>query len=169
MEKVLLAIEGVTPDKKAFHYALELCLRIKAELKVLQIIRPRKFTDCLEKIKNTANQARQFLEDSMVAATFAEAGEHETADAMMSEALKNINKLIPESEKVGVPCHLTMKSGDPRKEIVNYVREHKGVVIAVYDAMGEKSPNSSNRKKKKALRSMTKTLSIPVVTIQADT
>lgn len=167
MEKVLLAIDGITPDKKAFNYAVELCMRIRAELQVLHIVNPQKITGCLELVKNTVSQVGQFFEDSMMAVTFAEAGEHDTADALMSEALKNIKKLLPESEKAGVPCHLTMTSGNAREEIVSFVRENKDVVIAVYDTMNDEL-ESSARKKKNALKSITKALSIPVVTVQAN-
>ena len=168
MEKVLLAIDGITPDKKAFNYAVELCTRIKAELNVLQIIRSQDVNGFLAKAKNSANQAKLFFEGSMMAAAFAEAGEHETANDLMNEALKNINKLLPESEKSGIPCHLTMKSGNPSEEIVRFVQEHKDVVIAVYDPPGEKDRDISDRKIKKMIRSITDALSIPLVMVQND-
>ena len=168
MEKVLLAIDGVMPNRKAFHHAVELCLRIKAELSVLNIVRPQKITGCLEKMKRTANQARQFFEGSMMAATFAEVGEHETAEALMAEALENIKKLLPESEKAGVPYHLTMKSGEPAEAIVKYVRSHRDVVVAVYDAGHEKCPQPGDRKMKNALQAISKAIPVPVVMVQAD-
>lgn len=168
MEKVLLAIDGTTPDKKAFNYAVELCMRIKAELKVLQVVRPQNFGGYVAKVKNKANQAKQFIEGSMMAATFAEVGEHETANALLDEALKNINKLLPESKKAGVPCDLMMKSGNPRDEIVNYVRDHRDVVITVYDASCGESQKTGDRKTKNTLKSITKALPIPVVMVQAE-
>lgn len=167
MEKVLLAIDGVTPDQKAFQYAVELCLRIKGELNVLQIIGQQKSAGCLAAIKNKASQAKQYIEGSMMAAAFAEAGEYETADELMAEARKNINKLLPESEKAGIPCHVTMKSGDAEKEIVSYVREHKDVVITVYDA-ADVATRPSAPKKKNALQALLKALPIPIVMVQAD-
>lgn len=168
MEKVLLVIDGVAPDRKVFNYALELCLRIKAELKVLQIVRGQSLVNCFKTIKNTADQARQYFESSMMATAFAQAGEHETADDIMSEALKNFNKLLPEAGKIGVLCHHTMKSGATREEVVNYVRENKDVVIAVYDSAGENNPKSQGRKKKNALQSISRALSVPVVMVQDD-
>jgi hypothetical protein len=166
MEKVLLAIDGITPDERAFQYAVELCLRIKGELNVLQVIGQRTSAGCLAAIKNKASQAKQYIEGSMMAAAFAEAGEYETADELMTEAMKNINKLLPESEKAGVTCHVTMKSGDPEKEIVSFVREHKDVVITVYDAADDETQPS--RKKKNMLQHMLKALPIPIVMVQAD-
>jgi len=168
MEKVLLAIDGVMPDRKAFNHAVELCLRIKAELNVLHIVRPQNITGCLQKMKQTAKQARKFFEGSMMAATFAEAGEHETADALMTEALENIKKLLPESEKAGVPYHLTMKSGDPAESIVQYVRAHRDVVVAVYDAANETCPHLGERKMRNALQAISKAIPVPVVMVQAD-
>ncbi|MCF6290371.1 MAG: universal stress protein [Desulfobacterales bacterium] len=164
MEKVLLAIDGVMPDKKAFNHAVELCLRIKAELKVLQIVGPEKVSGCLQRMKKTARQAKQYFEGSMMAATFAEAGEHATAEALLAEAMENIRKLLPESEKAGVPYQLTMKSGDPRREIVRYIREHRDVVITVYDLGGGAS--QSERRKKNAFQAISGALPVPVVMVQ---
>ena len=168
MEKVLLAIDGITPDEKTFIYAVDLCTRIKAELNVLQIIRSQNVNNILKKAINKAKHAQLFFEGSMMAATFAEAGEHETADELMNEALKNMNKLMHESEKSEIPCHLTMKSGNPSEEIVHFVREHKDVVVAVYDPPGEKGQNTNDRKIKKMIRSITNALPIPLVVVQND-
>ena len=52
MIKKLLAIDGITPDKKAFNYAVELCTRIKAELNILQIIRLQNLGGFLAKAKS---------------------------------------------------------------------------------------------------------------------
>lgn len=165
MEKVLLAIDGLTPDKTAFNHAVALCLRIKAELKVLHIVRPQKMTGCLKKIKQTASQAKHYFESSMMAVTFAEAGESETADTLMSEALANLKKLLPESEKAGIPYHLTMKSGNLKEEIVSYIRENKDVIITVYDASGESG--QSEREKQKVYKAVSRVLPVPVVMVQA--
>ena len=119
MKKVLLAIDGITPDQKVFHYAIQLCKRIKAELNVFQIINPRNYSEYLKKIRKGADNTRSYFESSMVAATFDEAGEHGTAGEIMSAALKNYNRLLPESEKEGVQCHFSIKSGSPEKEIID--------------------------------------------------
>jgi len=166
MEKVLLAIDGITPDKQAFEHAVALCLRIKAELKILQVIRPQKITSCLKKMKSTAHQAKRFFEGSMMAATFAEAGEFESADDLMSEALRNINRLLPESKRAGVPCHLTMKAGEPMKAIAQYVRENRDVVVAVYDGADGRDSKTGERQKNNPLQASLSTLPIPVVMLR---
>ena len=168
MEKVLLAIDGTTPDKKAFNYAVELCTRIKADLSILHIVRSQNMNGLLEKAINRAKCAKLFFEGTMMAATFAEAGEHEIADDLMDQALMNINTLLTESENSGISCHLTMKSGNPSEEIVRFVRENKDVVIAVYDPSGEKEQSTSDRKIKNIIRSITDALPIPLVMVQND-
>ncbi len=168
MEKVLLAIDGIAPDKKAFNYAVELCARIKAELNILQIIRSKNLNGLVGKAINSAKHAKLFFEGTMMAAAFAEAGEHETADDLMKQALKNINKLLPESEKSGISCHLTIKSGNPDEEILRFVREHKGVVVAVYDPAVDKKQNRSDQKVKKMIQAITSALPIPLVMVQHD-
>ena len=44
-----------------------------------------------------------------MAATFAEAGEHEVALDIMNEATTEIKRLLKESEEAGVPCHFSIK------------------------------------------------------------
>lgn len=143
MEKVLLAFEGVTPNRKAFSYAMQLCKRIRAELSVLQIIRPRVYGQYFKKVREGTHHAKAYIEGSMVAATFAEVGEHDMARQMSTEALKNIKKLLPSSEKAGVLCHLSTRSGNPDKEIVKYVNSHRDVVLTIYDSAEEKPDESS--------------------------
>jgi nucleotide-binding universal stress UspA family protein len=168
MEKVLLAIDGITPDRKTFRYAVELCKRIKAELKVFQIIRPKNYRKYLKEMRKKADHARIFIEGSMVAAAFAEAGEHGTAKEIMAEASKQINHLMLESEQKGVRCHFSMTSGTPEKEIINYVNYHRDVVLTIYDASIQDIGQASRiSKKKRAPAEIKKHLSVPLVVVQS--
>jgi nucleotide-binding universal stress UspA family protein len=139
MQKVLLAVDGIKPTEKVFRYAVELCQRLSAELRVVQVIRPEQYNQYLKKIRQGASRARRFIENSMMAATFAEAGEHDMATEIMAEARKNIHKLFPESERAGISCHMTMRSGCPGEEIVRYVNEHRDVVLTIYDTAPEEN------------------------------
>ena len=65
MKKVLLAIDGITPDSKIFHYAVDLCMRMKAELKVFQIIRPENYSKYLKEMRQKADSARMYFQGSM--------------------------------------------------------------------------------------------------------
>jgi hypothetical protein len=102
----------------------------------------------------------------MVAATFAEAGEHETALDIMAEASNEIKHLLSESERSGVHCYFSIKSGNPEKEIIDYVNDHRDVVLTIYDDSDQdvnRTVNSS--KKKNELAKITKGLSVPLVTV----
>ncbi len=166
MEKVLLAIDGMTPNRKAFRYAVELCKRIRAELSIFQIIRPQYYREYKKKIRKKSLLARKFVEGSMMAATFAEAGEHETALDIMAEASKEIKSLLKESEEAGVHYHFSMKSGNPEKEIVSYVNDHRNVVLTIYDVSDQGADQNANiSEKKNALAKITKGLSVPLVTV----
>lgn len=165
MEKVLLAIDGITLDRKVFRYAVELCKRIKAELDILQIITPRNYSKYLKKVQQGAKQAKTYLEASVIAATFAEAGEHETAREIMSAALKNMNQLLPESGKAGIRYNLTMKLGTPNEEIIDYVNEHRDVILALYDAPQAESKDTGVVKKKTVPKEIKEKLHIPLVVI----
>jgi nucleotide-binding universal stress UspA family protein len=94
MQKILLAIDGITPDKKALYYAVELCKRIKAELSVLEVISPRNSFRYFRNWGERVNKARKYVEDSMVAVTFAQAGEHELAKAIQEEAEEKFSRLF---------------------------------------------------------------------------
>jgi nucleotide-binding universal stress UspA family protein len=167
MEKVLLAIDGMTPDRKAFRYAVALCKRIRAELSIFQIIRPQVYREYKKRIRRKGLLARKFFEGSMVAATFAEAGEHETALDMMAEASKEIRRLLQESEEAGVHCHFSIKSGNPEQEIVNYVNDHRNVVLTIYDVSDPDVNRTANISiKKNTLAKITKGLSVPLVMVQ---
>jgi nucleotide-binding universal stress UspA family protein len=167
MEKVLLAIDGTVPDKKAFRYAVQLCRRIEAELRVLQIVDSKKYGKYFEKARKKADPARKYIEGSLAAAAFAEAGEHETAENMMSEALKNLTQLLPESEKAGIPYSLTMKMGNPKNEILNYLDEHRDVVLAIYGTPQEKQDETGFVKKNRlGIREVKQLLTIPLVVVR---
>jgi len=164
MKKVLLAIGGITPSKNVFSYAVELCERITAELDILQIIRPKHYREYLRRVREGSHRAKGYIERTMTAATFAEAGEHELAKEIEARALKNINTLLPESERTGVPCHLTMKSGNPGEEVLNYTKEHRDIVLTIYDLpkeeAGDLSPGSM---KKRLLSEIRENLPTPLV------
>ena len=102
----------------------------------------------------------------MVAATFAEAGEHETALDIMAEASKEIKHLLSESEKLGVHCHFSIKSGDPEKEIVEYVNDHRDVILTIYDAF-DVNGTVDISEKRSTLAKIKRNLSVPLVTVHS--
>jgi nucleotide-binding universal stress UspA family protein len=165
MKKILLAVDGISPDHKSFRYAVELCKRMKAELNVFQIIDPRNYREYLKKMRKGTGYARGYFESSMVAATFAEAGEHGTAAEIMSEALKNIKRLLPESEKEGIPCHLTITLGPTDNKIIDYVNAHRDVVLTIYDSPGKSGRRGVVVKETPVLCNIKKALSIPLVVV----
>jgi nucleotide-binding universal stress UspA family protein len=167
MEKVLLAIGGVKPSQKVFEYAMRLCQRLKAELRVLQVVRSRQWGQRLKKVQRSGQRVKLLLEESMVAATFAEAGEHETAKDIMAQARKNMDRLMPESQRAGIAYHLTMTSESPSKEIINYVNEHRGVVLTIYDAgLGENPGSDVSAEDTEVAKEIVQHLSTPVVLMQ---
>ena len=166
MKKVLLSIDSMTPDRKAFHYAVALCKRIKAELNIFQIIRPRYYRNYMNKIRKNSLLAKKVMESAMVAATFAEAGEHETALDMMAGASKQIEHLLQESEKAGVHCRFSIKAGDPEKEIIEYVNDHRDVILTIYDAF-DVNGTVDIPEKKSTLAKIKRNLSVPLVTVHS--
>ena len=138
MEKILLAIEGVTPDRGTFNYAVSLCKRMRTGLDILHILSPSSYSKYLEKVKKGARHAKSVFEDAMVAVTFAEAGQYDIFEQMKKQVCDNLDRLIPEPERDDIVYHLTLKSGNPDEEIVRYVCDHRDVVLTIYDASGVK-------------------------------
>jgi nucleotide-binding universal stress UspA family protein len=168
MEKVLLAIDGITPDSKTFRYAVELCKRIKTELRVFQIIRPQNYSKYLKELGQKTGYARMYIQSSMAAAAFAEAGEHESAKEIMAEASEQIKRLLSESQNQGVQCHFSMKRGSPEKEIVDYVNQHRDVVLTIYNSSAEDVERTGIfSEKKNAITSIKEKLAVPLVVANA--
>ena len=168
MQKVLLAINGISPNQKAFSYAVQLCKRIKAELNILNIISLEYCSRCLNRVRRSARNANRVFEGYMVAAAFAEAGEHEIANEMREQALKNINELLTGPERAGVPCHLTMRSGNPDEEVVKYVKDHRDVVLTIYDTpKKESSGKTKGGAKRRALKGIRAKLATPLVVMRS--
>jgi nucleotide-binding universal stress UspA family protein len=167
MQKVLLAIDGITPSNKALHYAVELCKRIKADLNVLQIINPQNYIKYIQKLGKRVNQARKYMEDTLVVATFAEAGEHEMAMTLKEQTLKNMDQLLTESERDAVHYHLSLKAGPSDKEIVNYVNEHRDIILTIYDVQeGETDDEKVERKTGAVPMRISRQLSTPLVVVK---
>jgi hypothetical protein len=109
-----------------------------------------------------------FFQGSMVAAAFAEAGEHESAKEIMAQASEQIQRLMSESENQGVQCHFSMKQGSPEREIVDYVNLHRDVVLTIYNSSDEDVDTKSvSSKKKNAITSIKEKLSVPLVVANA--
>ncbi len=164
MEKILLAIDGIAPDSRIFNYAVALCKRMRAGLDVLQIIGPRSCRKYLKKVKQSALNARSVFEDTMVAVTFAEAGQHDITGQLKMQVFENIDRLIPKSEKDGIDYHLTLKCGNADEEIVRYVCDHRDVVLTIYDAFGAQDKQERPSViKRNAVRQIGQKLSTPLV------
>lgn len=167
MQKVLLAIDGIIPNKKAFHYAVELCKRMKADLNVLQIITPQSYTKYIQNLGKRINRARRYVEDTLVVAAFAEADEHEMAITLKEQALKNMDQLLTASERDAVHYQLSVKSGPSDKEIVNYVNDHRDIVLTIYDVPEKESDDQSLERKTRVIpRRISRQLSTPLVVVK---
>lgn len=146
MKKVLLAIDGIAPDRKVLTYAVELCKRIKAELNILQIINLRIYYNHLEKIKKRVSSTTKCFEDSMAAAAFAEAGEHVTAKEMLPDVYGNIQRMLPEKPNETIQYDLKMTGDSCEKEIVDYINNHRNVVLTIYNPVSDLKKNDLNKK-----------------------
>ncbi|MDY6904740.1 MAG: universal stress protein [Thermodesulfobacteriota bacterium] len=182
MGKVLLAIDGMQPDRQIFGYAVDFCRRIKAELNILHIIDPDVARGRLTRLKKQARLARNYLEKTMMAAAFAETGEHETAKELMDEAAANIRRLLAEKNEQNVQYRVKVRSGDVHREIETYVNQHRDVVLAIYDdtipSTGDEQSGETERpalqrhsrqKHRANVSNLKKRLSVPLVARRVET
>jgi hypothetical protein len=168
MQKVLLAIDGLRPRQNLFQYAVQLCERIKAELDILHVVNPKTYDMCFRKACKGASKVRQYFESTMMAVTFAEAGEHATGEALMAEAWKNLDRLLPESERSRIRPSLTITSGSPCNEIARYVSKHRKVVLAIYDTGQEQNQGrNASRKRASLFQKIRQNLPIPLVVLRS--
>jgi len=165
MGKVLLAINDTEPDPNAFRYALELCQRMKADLKVIQPVGTQDFDGCFARLKQAAGKVRCYFENSMAAAAFAEAGEFESAKQLMNEMTRKMNPLLSLCAESGIRCDFVMCSGKSREVITDYVLKNKDILIVVYETAKNDETSKNERQIKKELQSLTNKLSIPVVVV----
>jgi hypothetical protein len=166
MQKILLAVEGIKPREKVLQYAAELCRRLRAELRVVELVKPANYRAYLRKMQNSGDHGKRLMENSMVAATFAEAGEHEMAMEVMAQARKNIKELLPEAEGSEISSRLTMMSGPPDQEILRYVKEHRDVVLTIYDKAAQNGARSGVSVEEDGLEEIKQCLSIPLVVVR---
>jgi hypothetical protein len=168
MKKVLLVIDGITPDRAVFDYAVQLCSVLKARLNILQIVRAAHYEKYVKKLGKQVKRAKRHIEGSLVAATFAEAGEPEMAKEMMDKAYEDIKTLLPESEKADIQCQFLTKPGNSEAKIREYMNEHRDVVFTIYDAASQENNTLKGEKKnRKRCGEIRNNLPTPLVTIQA--
>jgi nucleotide-binding universal stress UspA family protein len=159
MKTIILAIDGPSPRSEAARYALGLAQRLKARLKVLQVVSP----SALKKRKGLSRMLRKgarILEDTMVTATYAEAGEHELAGrirTIMAKAAQSMD-ICEDADERPVDYDVTLTVGDMTEEMVRFVGQHRDAVIAVYD--GPTPKGGSPRKR------LLDQLSIPMVSLE---
>ena len=125
----------------------------------------------LKKMHKGLNSVRKYFEDSMVAITFAEAGEHGTAVKLMSEASDNVKRILPKNQEENIDYQLKMTGGNNEQEIIDYVNQHRDIVLAIYNpdlifrnklALKVEDTESRHRKISKKMQ---RKLSVPLVVI----
>ncbi len=137
MAKVLLAVEGARPSPGILGFALEFCRKMKAELSVLQFIRDFPYREIIEKNGRKIDRTGRYIETSLMAAAFAEAGEHDFAKQLLSPEKKNRTAPAPDNEYAAIPLRIALDSGESEKEIAAYIENHPDVTLTIFDAPEE--------------------------------
>lgn len=148
MKKVLLAIDGMLPDRRILAHAIAICRRIRAGLDILHMIDPETPADGAREIQRRLGAAKKYFQQAMAATAFAESGEHDTAKAFMDAASGELARLPSEADKENINYRVKVKTGDVEHEITDYLKQNKSVVLAVYDPSAAAGPEPEGLQKK---------------------
>ena len=131
MKTIMLAVCGPRPHEEAVGYSLRLAQRMKARLEVLQIVAPPISSGWQRVIQALKKSGRAF-EEGMVAATFAEMGEHKEALEIMgivSKAAESAENEALDASKV----EYRFLVGKPEEEIPSFVANNHDVILGIID------------------------------------
>ncbi len=162
MKQILLAINGETPSKNAFQYAVELSKRIRAELNILRFVEKGKLADHLLTTRKKAAHLGRFLEDSFVDVAFAEERVGLDAEKVLADVSDPLKDLLAD-DKDGVPLKLTLSGGDPEDDIGRFVESHQDVILTILDSSRGAAPL---KKKKDRIEKLKKILGVPLVVVK---
>ena len=167
MKTILLAVDGMTPDKKALDYALAICKPVRAGLDVLQIIRPKGLSAGLGRFEKQVHRARHAFENAMVTATYAEAGTPELAGILERKAARTFKRLLPPHPNTAVDYHCMVSGEDPDRLLMQYVDEHRSIIMAIYDTLRIKQKAvAGSAGRKRVVGSLLNGLSVPFVFVR---
>ena len=168
MKEILLAIDGNSPTKCTFQYAVDLCKRIKAGLRILQFIRKKQKQSCLSDTSQDIDHVEKTLElVSLGSAAFPQDVDKGIAHELSSNYSVSMKDLLPRSQKAGVPFKMFLSSGEPEKELPDYIDNHQEIVLMVLDASSHMQQHSRyNKSRKKSLGRIKKNLTVPLVIVR---
>jgi hypothetical protein len=164
MKQVLLAINGQTPSKRAFWYAVELSKRIRAELSILRFIEKGILIKHLKATRKKAAHISRFLEDTFADAALAEEGITLDAEKVLADVSDPLKDLLAEG-KADVALKLTVSGGDPEDGLDRFVESHHDVVLTILDSSKTAEPPEKNKARMEKLKHR---LGVPLVVIKSD-
>jgi hypothetical protein len=162
MKTILFAIDRMSPDQQALNYTLTLCRRMLAKLDVLHILHsPAKPSSRLQTIASRALRARDAFENTMVTATYAQAGAIDPERELKMAAYDHFRRKLPQKTNSSIDYHCVI-TGEPSDMVIErYVHQHRSVVLAIFDSQHAKK-GKINRPSE---RNILPRLAIPVVCV----
>lgn len=168
MKSVLFATDHMTPNRKALDYALLLCRRMTAGLEVLHILRVPPPSDSPGNHRHPPIQpSGDAAVSAMVTVAAAESGAHDPPDALRAAAYDQFKGQLPDQPDTRID-YRCLVAGEPAGTIIErYVRNHRHIVLAVFDPTLHRDPSGALKKETcpAGVQVMPK-LSIPVVLVK---
>jgi hypothetical protein len=163
MQKILFTVNRIRPQKNVLHYAVQLCIRMKCPLLILQIINPQKCKSLLSNTYKKIHRAQRFLESTLTAAAYAQAGADEWARQCLEEGRRELEELLFIPQEAGVPCTVDQACGPLVKRLPAFLKSHPEVVMTVLDGQEGVSDRSRSSKIRLLQRKIPSQLGIPLI------
>ncbi len=166
MQKVLFTVDSIRPHKNVLYYAVQLCARMQYHLLILQIINPKRCKSLLNKAYKKIHNAQHFLESTLTAAAYAQAGADEWARQCLDEGRREVEELLFIPQEAGVTCSVDQACGPLVKQLPAFLNNHPEVVITVLDGQAGGSDRSRKAKIRLLQRKIPVELGIPLIVPQ---
>ena len=168
MKSVLFATDHMTPNRKALDYAMMLCRRMTAGLEVLHILRvPNPPGNSGNHRHPPIQPSGDAVVSAMVTVTAAESGEHDPSDAFKAAAYHQFKEQLPDQPDTRIDYRCLVTGESTGTIIERYVRNHRQIVLAVFDPALHRDPSGAQKKEKcPAGGQVMPKLSIPVVLVK---
>jgi hypothetical protein len=165
MKTVLFATDHVPPDPKALDYALALCKRLAARLEVLQILRSPADRKRHRRLRSPAMHG--VSRTSKPDTGNRPAAEPHADVPLKAEAVDQWQRLHSAHPAAHIDYHVEVAHGTAGDTLEHYVRNHRDIVLTVFDPRsGRYSADSRLPKNRPARKEAMPKLAIPLVLVK---
>lgn len=139
MRKILVASNGIYPDKKSVSYTVDLATSLKSHVEFLEVVPLDERLIFKRTKRNLFSIIKSLMEDAYVAVSFAEENQQEIAKEIVNEAIMNLHPYISKLKENGIHTHLTIKKGEFLKETREFILKNRDILMAILAVKKDKN------------------------------